>query len=119
MRTELVVRFDYGAVVPWVSQQEDGRLQFIAGPDSLLLDTSVQTRGEDLRTVGDFTVREGEEASFVLELVGVVSRGSSAALGEGARGRRMTKSIRSGPGGPRLSSRRTIGATPFFARFSP
>ena len=55
MRTELVVRFDYGSVVPWVSQQEDGRLQFIAGPDSLLLDTSVQTRGEDLRTVGDFT----------------------------------------------------------------
>ena len=26
----------------------------------------VQTRGEDFRTVGDFTVREGEEASFVL-----------------------------------------------------
>jgi GH15 family glucan-1,4-alpha-glucosidase len=66
MRIELVVRFDYGSVVPWVSQQEDGRLQFIAGPDRLLLDTAVQTRGEDLRTVGDFTVGEGEEASFVL-----------------------------------------------------
>jgi GH15 family glucan-1,4-alpha-glucosidase len=66
MRTELIVRFDYGAVVPWVSQQDDGRLQFIAGPDKVLLDTNVQTRGEDLRTVGDFTVREGEEASFVL-----------------------------------------------------
>ena len=66
MRTELVVRFDYGAIVPWVSQQEDGRLQFIAGPDKVLLDTNVQTRGEGLRTVGDFTVREGEEASFVL-----------------------------------------------------
>ena len=67
MRTELIVRFDYGAVVPWVSQQDDGRLQFIAGPDKVLLDTNVQTRGEDFRTVGDFTVREGEEASFVLE----------------------------------------------------
>jgi GH15 family glucan-1,4-alpha-glucosidase len=66
MRTELTVRFDYGSVVPWVSQQEDGRLQFIAGPDRLLLDTAVQTRGEDLRTVGDFAVGEGEEASFVL-----------------------------------------------------
>jgi GH15 family glucan-1,4-alpha-glucosidase len=66
MRTELVVRFDYGAVVPWVSQQQDGRLLFIAGPDRVLLDTNVQTRGEDLRTVGDFSVREGEEASFVL-----------------------------------------------------
>src|SRR5271154_7386259 len=66
MRTELVVRFDYGAIVPWVSQQQDGRLLFVAGPDRLLLDTAVQTRGEDFRTVGDFTVGEGEEASFVL-----------------------------------------------------
>ncbi|HEY5203896.1 MAG TPA: trehalase-like domain-containing protein, partial [Roseiarcus sp.] len=66
MRTEMIVRFDYGAVVPWVSQQDDGRLLFIAGPDRLLLDTAIKTRGEDLRTVGDFTVREGEEASFVL-----------------------------------------------------
>ncbi len=66
MRTELVVRFDYGSVVPWVSQQEDGRLQFVAGPDRVLLQTPVPTRGEDMRTVGDFTLREGEEASFVL-----------------------------------------------------
>ena len=66
MRTEVIVRFEYGSVVPWVSQQQDGRLQFIAGPDRLLLDTAVQTRGEGFRTVGDFTVREGEEASFVL-----------------------------------------------------
>ena len=66
MRTEIIVRFDYGAIVPWVSQQDDGRLQFIAGPERVLLDTPVQTRGEDLRTVGDFTLREGQEASFVL-----------------------------------------------------
>ena len=66
MRTDLVVRFDYGAIVPWASQQQDGRLLFVAGPDRLLLDTAVQTHGEDFRTVGDFTVGEGEEASFVL-----------------------------------------------------
>ena len=66
MRIELVVRFDYGAVVPWVSQQDDGRLLFIAGPDRVLLDSAIKTHGEDLRTVGDFTMREGEEASFVL-----------------------------------------------------
>jgi GH15 family glucan-1,4-alpha-glucosidase len=66
MLTEIVVRFDYGSIVPWVSQQDDGRLQFIAGPDKVLLDTTVQTHGEDFRTVGDFTLREGEEASFVL-----------------------------------------------------
>jgi GH15 family glucan-1,4-alpha-glucosidase len=66
MRSEMIVRFDYGAVVPWVSQQDDGRLLFVAGPDRLLLDSAVKTHGEDLRTVGDFTVHEGEEASFVL-----------------------------------------------------
>jgi GH15 family glucan-1,4-alpha-glucosidase len=66
MRTELVVRFDYGTIVPWVSQQQDGRLLFIAGPDRVLVDTNIPTRGEGLRTVGDFSVREGEEASFVL-----------------------------------------------------
>jgi GH15 family glucan-1,4-alpha-glucosidase len=56
MRMELVVRFDYGSVVPWVSKQEDGRIQFIAGPDRLLLDTQVATRGEGFRTLGDFTI---------------------------------------------------------------
>src|ERR1700691_6282076 len=66
MRSEIIVRFDYGAIVPWASQQEDGRLQFIAGPDRVLLDTNIQTRGEGLRTIGDFSVREGEAASFVL-----------------------------------------------------
>src|SRR5258708_24126084 len=66
MRTEIVVRFDYGAIVPWVSQQDDGRLQFIAGPDRVLLDTTVQTHGEDFRTVGDSVVRERQEPSFVL-----------------------------------------------------
>ena len=66
MRTELVVRFDYGAIVPWVSQQQDGRLQFIAGPDRVLLQSPIRTRGEDMRTVGEFTIREGDETSFVL-----------------------------------------------------
>jgi GH15 family glucan-1,4-alpha-glucosidase len=66
MRTELVVRFDYGGVVPWVSRQEDGRLQFIAGPDRLLLDTQVDMRGEDMRTVGEFAVGAGQEVGFTL-----------------------------------------------------
>jgi GH15 family glucan-1,4-alpha-glucosidase len=66
MRVELVVRFDYGSIVPWVFRQDDGRLQFIAGPDRLLLDTTVPTRGEDFRTVGEFTIGAGEEVSFAL-----------------------------------------------------
>jgi GH15 family glucan-1,4-alpha-glucosidase len=66
MHTELVVRFDYGATVPWVSRQDDGRLGLIAGPDRLLLDATVPLRGEDLRTVGDFVLAAGEEATFAL-----------------------------------------------------
>ena len=66
MRMELVVRFDYGSIVPWVVRQDDGRLQFTAGPDRLLLDTTAAMRGEDFRTVAAFTVNAGEEVSFVL-----------------------------------------------------
>ena len=65
MRMELVARFDYGAIVPWVSRQE-GRLRLVAGPDRLLLDTNVATRGENFRTLAEFTVSAGQEASFVL-----------------------------------------------------
>jgi len=66
MRMELVVRFDYGAVVPWVSKLEDGRVQFTAGPDRLLLDTRVATRGEDFRTLSEFTIGAGQETTFAL-----------------------------------------------------
>jgi GH15 family glucan-1,4-alpha-glucosidase len=66
LRMELIARFDYGSIVPWASRQEDGRLRFIAGPDRLLLDTNVATRGENFRTLAEFTVSAGQEASFVL-----------------------------------------------------
>jgi len=66
MRTELVVRFEYGSRTPWVTRQDDGRLQIISGPDRLLLDTPIDLRGEDMKTVGTFTVEEGQEVGFVL-----------------------------------------------------
>jgi GH15 family glucan-1,4-alpha-glucosidase len=66
MRCELVVRFGYGRSVPWVRRQ-DGVLLAVAGPDALVLDTPVATRGEGLTTVADFTVSAGESVPFVLE----------------------------------------------------
>ena len=66
MAMELIVRFEYGAIVPWVSRQPDGRLQFIAGPDRLLLATKVATRGEDFRTLSEFEVGADDEISFSL-----------------------------------------------------
>jgi GH15 family glucan-1,4-alpha-glucosidase len=66
MRTELVVRFDYGRSPPWGSRLDDGRLEFISGPDRLLLETNVALVGEGLKTVGDFEVGVGEEVAFSL-----------------------------------------------------
>ncbi|MGQ0749414.1 MAG: glycoside hydrolase family 15 protein [Betaproteobacteria bacterium] len=66
MRMELVLRFDYGASVPWVSRLPDGRLRAIAGPDMVLLSAPVEMRGENLTTVAEFAVREGERLQFVL-----------------------------------------------------
>jgi GH15 family glucan-1,4-alpha-glucosidase len=66
MRTELAVRYEYGSVIPWVNKGEDGRLQLTAGPDRIVLDTTVKLRGEDMKTIGEFAVSEGEEVSFVL-----------------------------------------------------
>src|SRR5260370_12069985 len=35
--TELVMRFNYGATVPWVSRLDDGGIDAIAGPERLVL----------------------------------------------------------------------------------
>ena len=66
MHTELVLRFGYGAVVPWVSRVETGALRAIAGPDMVVLHTPVHLRGEHMTTVGDFTITRGETIPFVL-----------------------------------------------------
>src|SRR5665213_2807061 len=41
MRTELIVRFDYGASVPWVTRVGDAALLAVCGPDSVVLRTPV------------------------------------------------------------------------------
>jgi len=67
MHTELIIRFDYGNIVPWVRQRKrfDG-LEAVAGPDALILRTPVQTQGKDLTTVAEFTVAKGDRIPFVL-----------------------------------------------------
>src|SRR6516165_2309883 len=66
MQMELTLRFDYGTVVPWVSRLEDSRLCAVAGPDRIVLGTPVGLRGEDLKTVADFEVEEGQTLPFTL-----------------------------------------------------
>src|SRR5262245_40602647 len=66
MRTELVLRFDYGSAVPWVSRLPDGTLRAIAGPDMVVVNTPVSLRGEDLKTVATFAVEAGTTVPIVL-----------------------------------------------------
>jgi GH15 family glucan-1,4-alpha-glucosidase len=66
MRTELVIRFDYGSLVPWVTQYDEQTLHAISGPDMVVLRTPVPLRGEHRKTVGEFTVSAGDSVPFVL-----------------------------------------------------
>jgi GH15 family glucan-1,4-alpha-glucosidase len=61
----LVIRFDYGSVVPWVRRVDD-RLLAVAGPDALSLWAGVETRGENHHTVAEFEIEEGQRVPFVL-----------------------------------------------------
>ena len=67
MRMELIIRFGFGSDIPWVRRDEDrASLLAICGPDMTVLRTPVGTRGEDMTTVADFEVGEGETVPFVL-----------------------------------------------------
>ena len=66
MQLELVLRFGFGAVVPWVTRTEDGTLRAVAGPDMVVLRTPVHLKGRDFTTVAEFTVSDGEMIPFVL-----------------------------------------------------
>lgn len=65
MRMELVIRFGFGADIPWV-RRIDHSLLAVAGQDMTVLRTPVEIRGEDLTTVSDFEVKAGETVPFVL-----------------------------------------------------
>jgi GH15 family glucan-1,4-alpha-glucosidase len=65
MRSELVIRFDYGRIVPWVRRVQEARLA-VAGPDALCFRTPVEVRGEDMLTVSEFTLEPGQRVPFVL-----------------------------------------------------
>jgi GH15 family glucan-1,4-alpha-glucosidase len=67
MQMELIIRFDYGQIVPWVrTRKRYEGLEAIAGPDALILRTPIQTYGKDLTTIAEFTVAKGDRLPFVL-----------------------------------------------------
>jgi GH15 family glucan-1,4-alpha-glucosidase len=65
MRLELIIRFDYGSVIPWVRRTDDG-LSALAGPDGVQLRTPVEVKGENFRSIAEFDVAAGERIPFEL-----------------------------------------------------
>jgi len=67
MSMELVLRFDYGYAVPWVSRLDDDTgIRAIAGPDMVVLRTPVTLSGEGMRTQASFSVSDGETIPFIM-----------------------------------------------------
>jgi GH15 family glucan-1,4-alpha-glucosidase len=65
MKLDLIIRFDYGSIVPWVRRTEWG-LRATAGPDTIYVRSPVSMHGQDLHTVADFVVKEGQRVPFIL-----------------------------------------------------
>jgi GH15 family glucan-1,4-alpha-glucosidase len=65
MRMQLIIRFDYGSIIPWVRRTGTG-IRAVAGPDTLILNSAVDLRNEDFRTEAEFTVSQGQRVPFVL-----------------------------------------------------
>jgi len=67
MRMDFCLRFDYGVSVPWVTKLEGhAGICAIAGPDLVVLRTPAPLRGQDLRTVSEFSVAAGQTIPFVM-----------------------------------------------------
>ncbi|HEX7157945.1 MAG TPA: glycoside hydrolase family 15 protein [Edaphobacter sp.] len=65
MRTELALRFDYGRTTPWVTSRGD-ELRAVAGPDMVILRTKAPLHGEEMKTISEFTVSDGQGVAFTL-----------------------------------------------------
>jgi glucoamylase len=67
MHTEIALRFDYGATIPWVTRlDQQAGFVAIAGPDQVVIRTPVKLHGRTMRSVGDFRVKAGETVPFTL-----------------------------------------------------
>ena len=65
VRMELIVRFDYGSIVPWVRRAGDVLL-LTAGPDTLELSATVVVEPENMKSIAVFGVAAGDRHSLAL-----------------------------------------------------
>ncbi len=66
LQTEIILRFDYGRTVPWVTRLNDETLRAVAGPDLVMIWSSVPLEGRGLTTAATFDVEAGTSATFVM-----------------------------------------------------
>jgi GH15 family glucan-1,4-alpha-glucosidase len=66
MRTELVIRLDYGLVIPWIRRLDQRTLLAVGAPDALVLRTPIELRPDGMTHAAEFTVRAGDRVPFVL-----------------------------------------------------
>ena len=90
MQVEIVLRFDYGYLVPWVEQSPDGGISAIAGPERVVLRTPVKLTGEDLKTVGGVRGRRRRNRPLRADLWRLASA-AAAAGGRRARPRQCAR----------------------------
>jgi GH15 family glucan-1,4-alpha-glucosidase len=62
----LMLRFDYGSIVPWVTRLDANTIKAIAGPDMAVLHTNVDLMADGFSHRATFSVGAGEVATFVL-----------------------------------------------------
>ena len=113
MCSELVIRFGYGAIVPWVTRLDDGTLRAVAGPDMVVLRTPVDLTGQNMKTIGEFEVAAGETSAVRPHLRAVAS---AAAGPDRPDLRRWRRPKGSGRTGPRIAGRRDTARTRSCAR---
>jgi GH15 family glucan-1,4-alpha-glucosidase len=69
MRSELLPRFDYGHIVPWV-RADSRRLTAYAGPDAVTVYADVEFAAAGDGHVAEFSIGEGEHVDFQLSWSG-------------------------------------------------
>jgi hypothetical protein len=104
MRSELILRFDYGRTIPWVTRLPDGTFRAIAGPDMVTLHTSVPLRGVDLTTIAEFDVAAGATVPF-----GLTHGSSHLPRRRPLMGTSLSIPRRSGGSGPRRANQQANG----------
>jgi GH15 family glucan-1,4-alpha-glucosidase len=71
MHMDLVLRFDYGLTIPWVTKH-DQEMRAVAGPNMTVLRSeclhgkAAELCSEDMKTVSDFVLRKGDKVCFTL-----------------------------------------------------